>query len=265
MDECPLYADPEFYDFLFPNADDSARVLDETRRARLAASEKFYLEEALRGNGQVLDLGCGTGRLTILIARAGIEIKGADLSPAMLDTARAKASAAGVNVQFVQADMRSFGLGAQFRVILIAGNSLLHLLTREELMQCLRTVRRHLAPGGQVVFDVSNPDVSLLARDPGRRYPSIRVQHAKRGEINLEETASYDAATQVRHIRWYFSSPGAPDFRTLDYPLRMIFPHELLLLLDAAGLRLEARYGEFPREPFVSSSPRQVCICSARP
>ena len=264
MDECPLYADPEFYDFLFPTADDSARVLDETRRARLAASEKFYLEEAQRGGGRVLDLGCGTGRLTILIARAGIEIVGADLSLTMLDTARAKASAGGLNVQFLQADMRNFDLGAQFRAILIAGNSLLHLFTREELMQCLRTVRRHLAPGGQVVFDVSNPDLSLLARDPGRRYPSIRVQHAKRGEISLEETASYDAATQVRHIRWYFSAPGAPDFRTLDYRLRMIFPQELLLLLDATGFRLEVRYGEVTREPFVSSSPRQVCICSVQ-
>jgi len=189
MDECPLYADPEFYDFLFPTADDSARVLDESRRARLAASEKFYLEEAQRGGGRVLDLGCGTGRLTILIARAGIEIIGADLSPTMLDTARAKAAARGVKVRFVQADMRSFDLGVQFRVILIAGNSLLHLLTSEELIQCLRTVRRHLGPGGRLVFDVSNPDLSLLTRDPGRRYPSIRVQDTKRGEISLEEIA----------------------------------------------------------------------------
>jgi len=262
MDECPLYADPELYDFLFPNADDSPRVLDGVRRARLAASESFYVEEARRGGGRVLDLGCGTGRLTILIARAGIEIIGADLSPTMLDTARVKASAAGVNVHFVQADMRNFDLATQFRVILIAGNSLLHLLTREELMQCLRTVRRHLAPSGQVAFDVSNPDVSLLARDPAQRYPLFQVRDPKRGEVNLEEAATYDAATQVRHIRWYFSAPGAPDFRTLDYPLRMIFPQELLLLLDVAGLRLEVCYGEVTREPFVSSSPRQVCICS---
>lgn len=263
MDQCALYADPEFYDFLFPNADESARLLDDVRRGRLAASEKFYLEEAQRGGGRVLDLGCGTGRLTLLIARAGIEIVGADLSLTMLDAARAKASTAGVNVQFVQADMRSFDLGAQFRAILIAGNSLLHMLTIEELMQCLRTVRRHLAPGGRLVFDVSNPDLSLLTRDPGRRHPSLRVQDTQRGEISLEETASYDAATQVRQVRWYFSSPGAPDFRTVDYRLRMIFPQELLLLLEAAGLRLEARYGEVTREPFVSSSPRQVCICSA--
>ena len=263
MDECPLYADPELYDFLFPNADDSARVLDEVRRARLAASESFYVEEARRGGGRVLDLGCGTGRLTILIARPGIEIIGAVLSLSMLDTARAKAAAAGANVQFVQADMRSFDLGGQFRVILIAGNSLLHLLTSEELMQCLRTVRRHLAPAGRVVFDVTNPDLSLLARDPAQRYPLFQVRDSKRGEVSLEETASYDAATQVRHVRWYFPVPGAPDFRTIDYRLRMIFPQELLLLLDATGLQLEARYGEVTREPFVSSSPRQVCICSA--
>jgi len=263
MDECPLYTDPKFCDFLFPNAEHSGRVLDEVRRARLLASEKFYLEEARRRGSPVLDLACGTGRLTILIAQHGIEMTGADLSQTMLDSARAKAQAAVVNVQFVQADMRSFDLGGQFRVILIAGNSLLHLLTIEELQQCFRSVRRHLAPGGRLVLDVANPDLGLLTRDRAQRYPVMQVRDAERGEISLEETASYDTATQVRHIRWYFSAPGAPDFRILDYRLRMIFPQELLLLLETAGLRLEARFGEVSRELFVSSSPRQVCICSA--
>jgi hypothetical protein len=55
------------------------------------------------------------------------------------------------------------------------------------------------------------------------------------------------------------------NYRIIDYSLRVIFPQELLLLLDAAGLRMETRYGEFTREPFQSSSPRQVCICSSVP
>ena len=63
-------------------------------------------------------------------------------------------------------------------------------------------------------------------------------------------------------MTWYFSAPDAPDFRIIDYQLRVIFPQELLLLIETAGFRLDERYGEFPREPFQSSSPRQVCICS---
>lgn len=259
MDECALYDDPELYDRLFP-ADGG--VADQTRRERTIASERFYVEEAGRGGGRVLELACGSGRLSVPIARAGIEIVGADLSDAMLGAARAKARAAGVEAEFVRADMRDFELPGRFSAILIAGNSLLHLLTAEELLRCFACVRRHLAAGGRLGFDVSKWGLGKLAADPSERHFVLRVDDARRGEITVEETAGYEAAAQVRHITWYFSGPGEPDFRVIEYRLRVIFPQELPLLLAAAGFRLEARYGEFPREPFDSSSPRQVCICT---
>jgi SAM-dependent methyltransferase len=261
MDECALYADPELYDCLFPSAG-SGSVEDEVRRARFLTSERFYVEEARRGGGPVLELGCGSGRLTIPIARAGIEIVGADLSRPMLEAARAKARAAGVEVDLREADMRGFDMPERFSAILIAGNSLLHLLTLDELKECLASVRRHLAPGGRFVFDISKWDLSRLARDPSQRYPVYTLNDPKRGEIAIEETASYDTARQIRRIGWYLSAPGAPDFRIVEYELRVIFPQELVLLLEIAGFKLEARYGEFTREPFDSNSPRQVVICS---
>jgi 2-polyprenyl-3-methyl-5-hydroxy-6-metoxy-1,4-benzoquinol methylase len=236
MDECPLYTDPELYDSLFPNAVDSASIQDEARRERLLASERFYLEEARKSGGRVLELACGTGRLTIPIAQSGVEIIGADLSASMLETARAKAQRAGVHVEFFEADMRSFELAGPFSTILIPGNSLLHLFTADDLTQCFRDVRRHLAQNGRLIFDISNWDLAVLARDP----------------------TTYDAPSQIRNLTWSLS-----DSRSIEYRLRVIFPQELLLLLDAAGFRLDARYGEFTREPFQSSSPRQVCICSA--
>ena len=149
----------------------------------------------------------------------------------------------------------------RFSAILIPGNSLLHLLTIEDLKQCFASVRRHLAPGGKLVFDVSKWDLPRLARDPGERHPVLRVTHPERGEISVEETAEYDAAEQVRRVVWYLSAPDDPDFQIVDYRLRVIFPQELVLLLDCAGFRLETRYGEFTREAFTSSSPRQVCVC----
>src|SRR5271169_2016205 len=103
MHACPLYSDPELYDSLFPGARDSAAVQDESRRERVLASERFYLEEAKKSGGRILELACGSGRLTIPIAQSGIEIVGADLSKSMLETARAKAGRAGVEVQFLEA------------------------------------------------------------------------------------------------------------------------------------------------------------------
>lgn len=260
MDECALYHDPELYDSLFPDARDSASVQDESRRQRMLESERFYLEEAGKSGGRVLELACGSGRLTVPIAQSGIEIIGADLSRSMLEAARAKARRAGVEVQFVEADMRSFDLPGKFAAILIPGNSLLHLFTAQDLTQCFGNVQRHLAPGGRLIFDISKWDMAMLARDPRERCPVLTVK-----DITIEETASYDSAEQVRRIVWYLSKPGAADYRVIDYSLRVIFPQELLLLLDAAGFRMEARYGEFTREPFTSSSPRQVCIALPNP
>ena len=236
MDECPLYADPELYDSLFPNAGASASLQDEARRERLLASERFYLEETRKSGGRALELACGTGRLTIPIAQSGVEIVGADLSASMLEAARLKAQRADVNVQFFEADMRSFELPGPFSTILIPGNSLLHLFTADDLIQCFRNVRRHLAPDGRLIFDISKWDLAALAQDP----------------------ATYDAASQIRNLTWTLS-----DLRTIEYRLRVIFPQELLLLLEVAGFRVDERYGEFTREPFRSNSPRQVCICSA--
>jgi SAM-dependent methyltransferase len=257
MHECPLYSDPELYDSLFPAARDSASVQDESRRERVLASERFYLEEAGKSAGRILEMACGSGRLTIPIAQSGIEIIGVDLSTSMLDTARAKAARAGVEIQFFQADMRNFDLPGKFAAIFIPGNSLLHLFTPEDLTQCFFNVRRHLAPNGRLIFDISKWDLAMLARDPGERHPVLTVK-----DITIEESAVYDAAEQIRHVVWYLSKPGAADFRVIDYALRVIFPQELLLLLETAGFRVDARYGEFTREPFTSSSPRQVCICS---
>src|SRR5579871_1169269 len=235
MDDCALYADPELYDSLFPSARESASLEDTARRERIVASERFYLEESRKSDGPVLELACGTGRLTIPIAQSGVEIVGADLSASMLEAARAKAQRAGVTLEFFEADMRSFQLPGPFATILIPGNSLLHLFTADDLIQCLRNVRRHLAPGGRLIFDVSKWDLGELARDP----------------------AAYDAVSQIRTMTWCVS-----EVRIIEYRLRVIFPQELLLLLGVAGFRVDERYGEFTREPFSSGSPRQVCICS---
>src|SRR5262249_39547549 len=142
------------------------------------------------------------------------------------------------------------------------GNSSQHLLTPGDLKLCLACARRHLAHGGRLVFDVSNPDRSQLARDTGERNPVMRVKDPKRGEIVLEERATYDAASEIRNLVWYFSAPGARDFRVIEYRLRMIFPEEVERALAATGFRIDTRYGEYTRIPFEPSSPRQVYLCT---
>ncbi|MBV8817933.1 MAG: class I SAM-dependent methyltransferase [Acidobacteriaceae bacterium] len=251
MLECPLYDEPDLYDRLF-----NASADDPARRARIEASERFYLDEVRRcGPGPVLDLACGSGRITIPLARQGVEITGADLSPSMLERARTKAGSAGLIIPFLPADLRGFQFNQRFAAILISGNSLLHLQSVPELRRCFQCVRDHLLPHGRLLFDIAHWDLFTIAGTARQRRTAIN------GETSVEEIASYDAATQVRHITWFFSTTTQRDFRVIEYSLRVIYPQELILLLESSGFTVRERYGEFTRQPFEHNSPRQVCVC----
>ena len=244
-----LYDDPLFYDQI-------------TRPA--AGSEEFYVDEAIRSGGAVLELACGTGRLLIPFARAGLEATGVDIVRGMLDRARAKADEAGVTIDLVNGDMRGVHLGRRFAMVLLAYNSMLHLASLDDFRALLASVRRHLTPDGVFVFDIFNPSIQKLARRPDERTEVGRIQHPELGEVIVESTVEYDAATQVNRGGWHLSAAGRPDFRMIPLHMRSIFPQELPLLLGAGGFRLEERYGDFDRSRFTSESERQVCVCRLR-
>lgn len=243
-----FYADARLYDRLFPGGD------------RAVA---FYRAEADRHGGSVLELGSGTGHKLIPIAADGHPCTGLELSPAMLAEARRKAAERGVEVEWVQGDMRELDLGRTFDLVIIAANSLLHLQTSEELVGCLRSVRRHLAPGGRLVLDVFNPSVRMLALADGvrRRREATSYVDPDRGVVHVDVAETYDAAAQVTRGSWYFSSDTEADFLVAPLEIRSIFPQELPLLLSLGGLRLVERLGDWSREPFTADAALQICVC----
>ncbi len=111
----------------------------------------FYLSEAKKAGGPALELACGTGRLTIPLAKAGIDITGLDVAGPMLERARSKAAAEGVKVRFVRADARKIRLNGKFKLIFIAFNSMQHLHDRVSLELFFSGVKKHLAPGGRFI------------------------------------------------------------------------------------------------------------------
>lgn len=110
-------------------------------------------------------------------------------------------------------------------------------------------------------FDVFNPDVRLLARAVGERAFVMRAACEAYGELTVEATADYDAASQVNRATWYVSTPTHRDRWVMPLHLRSVFPEELPLLLAASGFRLRSRAGDLHGGAFTSASPRQVCIC----
>ena len=244
-----LYDRPDLYDLMAP---------------RDPALELFYLNQARTGNGSVLDLACGSGRLSLPLAQAGHQVVGGDASAPMLGRARDAAIAADLDIAFVELDMRDFDLGGRrFDTIIVAANAFLHLLGADEQRGFLLSVRNHLAPEGQLVFDIFVPGLEILTRDPNRRYDVGTVQHPEHGTVRVDETHRYDPIDQVSNVIWFWSTATQPDFWVTPFRLRQIFPRELPLILELGGMRLCDRFGGFDRSPFSEESWRQVCVCEA--
>lgn len=238
-----MYDHPDLYDALLP----------------VDAHVPFYVDLTRQQAGSVLELACGTGQLTIPVARLGFSTVGLDLSGAMLKVARQRASTADVSVAFVQGDMRNFSLRREFDLIFVARNSLLHLLSNEDLLATLSAARRHLTPKGVLAFDIFNPDVRRPAGP--KRIPGMEVATSTFGVLSVEETRDYNPATQVNHATWYISTPDNRDAWIVPLVLRSIFPQELPLLLSGADLELVSRFGELSHAPFGPGSRVQVCLC----
>ncbi len=249
----PLYRDGRHYDAM--NRD-------------IVADIPFYVEQAKRANGPVLELACGTGRLAIPIAQSGIEIVGLDLSPSMLSHARDKAEQSGVAITFVEGDCRSFALRRKFALIFIGFNSMQHMHDHASLAGLFACVRQHLADGGRFVFDVFNPKLSLLARQNNERKHERDYEDPDgNGTISFDHAVRYDDASQVAHIQCYFTRRGATgehrDFRVEELNMRCFFPQELDQLVRAHGFDIVEKFGTFERKLFASGDPKQIVICRA--
>lgn len=263
-EQTPFYRDGRHYDALnsFLVADIPFYV-QEARKAAGLVDAHPPAENAGRMVYSVLELACGTGRLTIPIAQAGLEIVGLDISPSMLEHARTKAEASGVEVELVEGDCRSFELGRKFGLIFMAFNSMQHLHDYASLAALFGQVRKHLAEGGQFVFDVFNPKVEILARASGDRRLEREYQGPDgKGTWAFEYSGTYDDAAQVSHIRCYFVRRGEEiEVREEELHLRSFFPQELDLLVRSQGFEIVEKFGNFERKAFGSGEPKQVVVC----
>jgi SAM-dependent methyltransferase len=251
---------PEFYDHIVPYA---------TR-----ADVRFYVEAARECGGPVLELGCGTGRILVPTARAGVEIAGLDASEGMLDACRRRLRAEPPEVQgrvsLHRGDLRDFDLARAFRLVTIPFRPFQHLITVAEQLACLGAIRRHLATDGRLVFDVFNPSIHNLAKPADGaetdEEPSFTLADG-RTVIRRHRILERDLVRQVNtgELVYYVTHPDDRQER-LVHPFRMrcIFRFEAEHLLARAGFVLEHVYSDFDRSPYGSRYPGDL-ILVARP
>jgi SAM-dependent methyltransferase len=220
----------------------------------------FYLRQARRARGPVLELCCGTGRVLLALARAGIDVTGVDFTASMLARARAKARTAGLSVPLIRGDMRRVRLGRRFALVYIPFNSLQNTYTIADLERVFAAVRAHLRPAGRFVFDVFNPDVHLMVRNERLQKRKYRFRLEDGRPVAIDEQLRYDSAGQVVRVTWtHHLGRERPRPQRLD--MRCLYPLELDALLKYNGFRLVRKYGDFRSAPFRAGSMKQVCVC----
>jgi SAM-dependent methyltransferase len=236
----------------------------------------YYAEVARKASGPVLELACGTGRLSIPMAEAGARVVGLDLSEAMLETAEAKRLQCSGEVQdrlrFVAGDMRDFALKERFSAVVLGLNTLMHLTEDDDLIRMFLCVRKHLAEGGRFFFDVSTPIAADEPRDPDARFDPLEMIHPKtKQRYIVSENNVYDPRTQLNTMIFFYQrmnrngTPVGKEMRA-TIRLRVFYPRELELFLSLTGFAIEEDWDDLERtQPFSGHRGRRVLVVRPGP
>jgi SAM-dependent methyltransferase len=221
----------------------------------------FYVAEAVASGSSVLELGCGTGRILIPVAEAGVDVVGLDASADMLAIAREKLAASRPDAQrrarLMHGDMRDFELGQSFALVTIPYRAFLHNLSVDDQLRTLARARRHLAQDGRLILNVFDPSVKKLAA--GRwSMPADRHRefwHPRTGNrVTIREDFRYDLERQRVEGAFVYDEVDATGrvLATTHAPLtlRYVFRYEMEHLLGRAGFAVEALFGDFQRAAF---------------
>ncbi|MEN8150207.1 MAG: class I SAM-dependent methyltransferase [Planctomycetota bacterium] len=226
-----------------------------------------YAALARETGGRVLELGCGTGRLLLPLAREGLEVTGLDDAPDMLERCRAKLAGEDDEVRervhLVKAGLTDFELEGDFGLIFIACNTANHLLTPEAAVACFRRAGSHLAPGGMLVVDNSVPDFAAMAEADGEEEVADYVNPVTDLQLVCRFTARFDFPNQIEmNVIDLEERDGTEVVRHVRAETTMTWftARELELLLAAAGLEVEGVHGSLARDPLTAKSREMIAI-----
>ena len=230
------------------------------------ADLRVYEQFAARCDSPILELGCGTGRVLLSLARQGYRITGIDASAAMLERARAKIAEENLTerVNLVEQEMRELELGERFNLAFAALNSFAHLHTTDDQLATLARIRRHLNPGGLLVLDMFNPDMGRLLDTRGQVALAKVVDEPGTGQRLMRfHTEEVDLGRQIIRTTYIVDEVDAAGQvkRTLfPFSLRYLFRYELELLLRHAGFEIEAIYGSYDLDEFSGDSEKLIAV-----
>ena len=234
----------------------------------------FFVEAAKASRGPVLEVGCGTGRVLIPTARAGIDIVGLDRSTHMLEVCRKRLQeepeAVQSRVHLVMADMRDFHLAQAFRLATLPFRPFQHLITVEEQLACLKSIHRNLVKGGQLILDIFNPSLEALVRDNlGQEFddePEFTTPDGKR-VIRRHKIVSRDYFNQINHVEliYYVKHPNGREEKLVHaFAMRYLYRFEAEHLLARCGFEVQQVYADYDKSPYGTKYPGELIFVAQK-
>jgi len=202
----------------------------------------------LADHGRALEFGIGTGRIALPLAARGVEVHGIDLSSAMVARLRAKPGGDAIGVTI--GDFATATMDGTFSLAYLVFNTIMNLTTQDAQVACFRNAAAHLEPGGCFVVEVGVPELRRLP--PGQSAVPFGVSETG-WAFDL-----YDTATQAMSSNYVTVEDGRGRYRSI--PFRYVWPSELDLMAQLAGMRLYDRWAGWAREPFTSESGQHVSV-----
>jgi len=251
----------EFYDYIVPFK--NRRDID------------FYVDAAKSVNGEVLEIGCGTGRVLIPTGRAGVRIMGLEASPSMLSICRKNLSKEPFEVQsrvidLIEGDMRQFKFNRKFNLITIPFHPYCHLLTIEDQVRCLTTINHHLNDGGKLIFDLYTPALKHLVEEKYLvefwKEPEFTMPDGRR-VVRRSRFLSRNLVTQVMDMEIVFDIVW-PDAREEQFAhmftFRYFWRSEAEDLLKRCGFTIEDVFADYDKSSYGTKYPGELIFVATK-
>jgi len=251
----------------------AVEVYDHMERVKAMPDLPFWLDYARKAGGPVLELGCGTGRVVIPIAREGIEITGLDVSSLMLERTRAKLQeepeAVRHRVSLAEASMHDFTLGKEYALVFSAFRSFQVLKTVDDQLSCLSCVRSHLKKGGRFILDVFNPHMPYLVSESRKEeYGEEQIEMPDGRTVTARyRNPHIDPDSQTLDCEMIYDVPqpdGSTQRVVWEFQLHYFFRFELEHLLVRAGFEIEDVFSDFDRSPFGATTPGEILMVARK-
>jgi SAM-dependent methyltransferase len=228
---------------------DVAETYDDFPRGDEAETVDFL--HRLDGNGPVLELAIGTGRIGLPLASQGVRVDGIEISPEMIAKLRAKPG--GDQISVTMGDFADVPVDDRFRLIYVVFNTFFNLLTQDDQVRCFQNVATHLTDDGRFVIEAGTPDWLYRLRD----HQNVDAETVEADVVRLD-VARFDPVTQIldeSHVA--LTRDGV---RLSPIVTRYAWPSEIDLMARIAGLRLVDRWGGWKQEPFTADSRRHISV-----